>query len=646
MANHYKTVQSLISMVCLSVLVGPVLAQTVSDNKKLRANAAERNTARASEAESLQAQRRTFATSLLTSLADEARSFNDLALRPRVLARAADTLWDADSETARTLFRRAWEAAEKGDAEGVTLKTKDSPPPMVIALRRMSGQDLRSEVLGLVAGRDRALAEEFLARLTADAKRESEDLKSDATARNTTDSWSGSEASAKRLQMAGRLLDAGQIERSLEFAAPVLGQVNVNSISFLSTLRAKEPGAAATADRWFAALLARAEFDPSSDANTVSGLSSYAFTPGVYVTFMADGHARWSQPEESAGPLNPPNLAPSLRNRFFQVAASILLRPLPPPDQDFSTSGYTGRYMIIKRLLPLFDQFAPDAALALRSQMNSLAGNAGTTAAGSDSSLLTKGLQPAGTADNAFENMQYRLDHAKTTRERDSIYADAAALLGSQGDARAQDLADKIDNSDRRAQLRRYVDFELVRFVIRKKEPSEVARLAKAGQLTHTQRAWAYVQAARLLMNSERARALQFLEDAADEARRIKGDDADRACLLISVATQFVRADHVRAWEIMSEAVEAANSAEGFTGENMQLRFPIATKDGVKISSIGGEEFALVGVLRSLTKEDLDRSIDLAKSFKNVAPRANATLAIASALLDKNAEVGFKLQAR
>jgi hypothetical protein len=641
MANYYKTVQSLISVLCLSMPLPSVLAQTVPDNKRPQANVAERNTAKARKAESLQAQRRTFAISLLTSLADEARSYNDLALRPRVLARAADMLWDADSETARTLFRRAWEAAEKGDAEEVTLKTKDSPPPMVFALRRMSGRDLRSEVLGLVAGRDRALGEEFLARLTADTKRESEDLKSAATVRNTADSWSGSEAIARRLQMARGLLDAGQIERALELAAPVLGQVNVNSISFLSTLRAKDP---ATADQWFAALLTRAEFDSSSDANTVSGLSSYAFTPGVYVTFMADGHARWSQPEESSAPLNPPNLAPSLRNRFFQVAASILLRPLPPPDQDFSTSGYIGRYMIIKRLLPLFDQSAPDAALALRSQMNSLASNDATIAAGSDSSLLTKGLQPGGTADNAFENMQDRLDHAKSTRERDSIYADAAALLGSQGDSRAQDLADKIDDSDRRAQLRRYVDFELVRFAIRRKEPSEVARLAKAGELTHTQRSWAYVQAARLLMNSERSRSLQFLEDAADEARRIKGDDPDRACLLISVATQFVIADHVRAWEIMSEAVEAANSSEGFTGEDMQLRFPIATRDGIKISSIGGEEFALAGVLRLLAKDDLYRSIDLAKSFKNVAPRANATLAIASTILDKNAEVGFKLQ--
>ena len=66
--------------------------------------------------EALEAQRRTFAASIIMSLADEARSYKDLALRARVLARSADALWDVDPDGARTLLRRAWEAAEKADA--------------------------------------------------------------------------------------------------------------------------------------------------------------------------------------------------------------------------------------------------------------------------------------------------------------------------------------------------------------------------------------------------------------------------------------------------------------------------------------------------------------------------------------------------
>jgi len=607
----------LISLVCLSVPPVSTPAQTPAE-KKVQAKSREKETSKVSEADSLDAERRAFAVSLVTSLAEEARSYQDLALRPRVLARAADTLWDTDSDTARTLFGRAWEAAEKGDAEEVTVKTKDNPPPLVIALRRKMGHDLRSEVLGIAARRNRTLGEEFLAKLKDETEREAKDSKS-------------SEAASKRLQLAGKLLEDGQIELALEFATPALDQVNADSIGFLSALRGKNPEAA---DQRFAFLMARAEFDPSSDANTVSGLSSYAFTPGFYVTFSPDGGASWTQGDSVS--TSPPNLPQALRNRFFQVGGVILLRPLPPPDQDSTSSGRAGKYMVIKRLLPLFAQYAPDIASALRAQLAALTGDPLKRAVGDDSSLLVNGLRPEETGGNVLEKMQDRLDHAKTSRERDSIYADAAVTLANQGEARAQDVADKIDDSDRRTQVRQYVDFEFVQLAIRKKEALEVARLAKGGQLTHTQRAWAYTQAARLLMNSQRQRALGFLEEAADEARHVDGDDPDRTVLLIGVATQFVTADRVRAWEIISEVVKAANSTEKFTGENEELTFlMMATKSGVKFTRIGGKDFGLSEMLRSLTKVDLYRSVDLAKSFKNDAPRAVATLAIASAVLEK-----------
>lgn len=616
---------SVMSLSCLVVLTFPALAQSDA-GRRIQANVSEKESSKVSEPDPLEAQRRAFAISLVIAIANEARTYSDLALRPRVLAHAADVLWDADNFTARALFRRAWEAAEKGDAEDVTVKTKDNPPPMVIALRRMSGHDLRSEVLGMAARRDRALREEFFAKLKSENERETEDSKSTG---RPGDSWSASEAASKRLQVASKLLNDGQVERALEFAAPALDQVNASSIGFLCALRAKRPDAG---DQRFALLLARAELDPLSDANTVSGLSSYAFTPGFYVTFSADGGATWSQ--EDSVTIAPPNLPANIRNSFFEAAGSILLRPLPPPDQDFSSSGRTGKYKVIKRLVPLFDQYAPDTAAALRAQLTALTGNSLRDTTNNENPLLTQGIKPEDGPNDVLEKMQYQLDHANTSRERDQIYGAAAVTLATQGDVRARDLAAKIDESDRRAQLRQYVDFEFVRLAIRKKEAMEGARLAKTGQLTHSQRAWAYTQAARLLLDSQRQSALEFLEEATDEARRIEGDGPDRAVLLIGVATQFFAARRVRAWEMISEAVKAANFAENFTGEN-ELRFTLFTRSGVKSISIGGEDFSLSGVFRSLAKDDLYRSIDVAKSLKNDAPRAAATLAISSAILEK-----------
>ncbi len=593
---------------------------------KSEAKTDEAEASKLSEAALLEVQRRDFVISLVISLADEAKSYRDLGLRARVLARSADTLWDADNNAARALFRRAWEAAEKGDADEVTIKTKDAPPPMVIAMRRMSGRDLRSEVITLAGRRDRALGEELLAKLTEQTKSDAAD--SNANTQNINDGWSTSPAVAKRLLVARNLLDEGQVERALEFAAPGLNQVNEKTISFLCALRVKRPD---LADPIFALLVNRVEFDPASDANTISGLSSYAFTPGFYLTFGADGGVRWTPQENIAAP----NLPAALVNRFFQVAGNVLLRPSPPADQDTSSAGRTGKSKVIRRLLPLFDQYAPGTAVALRSQLTALTGEQSRSAVNDRNSLLTQGIQPEASVTSTLEKMQDRLDHAKTTKERDAIYSDAAAVLASRDDARAQDLAEKIDNSEQRARVRGYVDLCLVRFAIKKKDASSVVRLAKAGLLTHPQRTWAYTQAARLLIVSDRARALELLEEAVAEARRIEAADPNRARGLIAVVTQLLAADQVRAWEIMGEAVKAANGTEDFSGEDVGLHLMFGTESGLKLIEIEGSEFSLGTLFRALAKVDLTRANDVAKGFTNDAPRAVATLALAKAVLVK-----------
>src|SRR6266436_3702261 len=113
------------------------------------------------------AQRRTTAISLLTSLADDARSFKDQALRARVQARAADALWTTEPDRARDLFRRAWDAAEIGDAETARRVAEDSQRQrqqtgMVVTRNR---REMRLEVLRLMAKRDKKLTEEFLQKL-------------------------------------------------------------------------------------------------------------------------------------------------------------------------------------------------------------------------------------------------------------------------------------------------------------------------------------------------------------------------------------------------------------------------------------------------------------------------------------------------
>lgn len=578
------------------------------------------------EPDPLIAQRRLTAIALLTSLADDARSFKDPALRARVQARAADALWTTEPERARDLFHRAWDAAEAGDTEMAQRAAEEAQKQrrQGVVMRRFR-RDTRSEVLQLVARRDKKLANEFLQKIEDDAAKQAKDSAADADAAKMMDRWSAPEAQAKRIALARALLQDGDVERALSFAGPVLGQVNKDSINFLSALREKD---AQAADTGFSALLARAIQDPSADANTVAGLSSYAFTPFLYVTFSADGGSFANQ---EAPPTPAPALPAELRNAFFQVAMGILMKPQPPPDQDTSTSGRGGKYMVIKRLLPLFEQYVPQQAAELRVLMNAVATEQ-DVARGQGNRAIDRGIAPDEASGDPLKTMQDRLDRAKTADERDGIYADVAAALANGGKAEGRDLADKIADSDFRKQTLAYVDFELLRAAFQKKDAPEIVRIVKTGELTRIQRVWGYTQAARL--TKDQARAIDLLQEAAAEARRLEASDPDRARALVAVANGFASFDHARSWEFMSEAIKAANGAEGFTGEDGQVSAMLRSKNMAVATAAGSTDFNVGEVFGSLATEDFYRSIELAKNFSGETPRSNATIAVARAILD------------
>jgi len=327
------------------------------------------------------------------------------------------------------------------------------------------GPSLRSEVLRLVAKRDRKLGEEFLKALDEAAEKERSDAATNQ--RNNADSRLGG---SQRLQLARRLVEDGEIQRALEFATPALNTVSPDSIFFLSALREKN---AQLADGAFTNLLALAARDPNSDANTVSGLSSYLFTPFLYVTFEREGGSNQSR---QRGPTPAPEVDPALRNNFLKVAFSILMQPVPAPDQDRSTSGRTGKYLLIKRLLPLFEQYAADLAPNLRTQMTALASYVPPDMQQGENRAVSVGIQPESSEGDPLQRMQERLDRATKSDDRDAIYADYAVSLSQDGDPRGKDLVDKIENTELRKSVKAYTDFQLVQAAVRNKDVAEIGR--------------------------------------------------------------------------------------------------------------------------------------------------------------------------
>jgi hypothetical protein len=616
-------------VVCLLLVVITSVAQS---NKPASETAASKTTSSNKAAANAAAdraakERRATAVSLLVTLADDVRNFTDQKLRARTQARIADALWDADPDQGRALFRKAWDAAELADQESARLMAEERQRQQstTAGFALTLPPDLRLEVLRLAAKRDRAMGEELLDKLKDAKKQETEDATSAPSALDTPT------AVKQRLRLANQLLDT-DVERAMQFADPALGAVTMEGLNFLSFLRDKNPAAA---DLRYGRMLAGAEANLQSDANTVSLLSSYLFTPHMFVTFLRSGGQESSQMNR---PTPPPEVAPELRSAYLRVAAAILLRPLPPPEQDQSTSGIQGKFLAIKRLLPLFEQYGPKAtADQLRGELASLGQGTGRDVADNDGDGddfgLRRGITPDPDPADREKALLDRVDRAKTPAERNAIYLQLANINANKGDLRARDFVEKIDEMEMRNKVRPYVDVTLALNVVEKKDIEKTLAIARTGELSHIQRVWVLTQAAKLLPKSDREKSLEIIGEAATEARRIDPSDPDRPRALIAVANALLLSDAPRAWESVPEIAKAANSAEGFTGEDGRLTIRLQTPSMTSMRSSTVDDFNLTGIFKTLTQENYTEAVALARNFEGQAPRATAVISIARTIL-------------
>ena len=568
-------------------------------------------------------ERRARARSLLIALSSDARSFQDQTLRARSLARIADALWKVDSEQGQLMFRKAWDAAEVADLE--------SDKKLQEEIRRVQARtgggyainlppSVRREVLRLAARHDRVLGEEFLEKLKAQ--------KIDTATPATANPNRLSDALTQRLSVALELLEAGALERALELADPALTTVSRESLNFLVYLREKHPNAA---DSRYSTLLGAAANNPQSDANTVSLLSSYIFTPHLYVTFTGGGVST----SQSSNEIKPADVAPELRAAFLQAGASILLRPLPQPGQPDQSSAADVKYLVIKRLLPFFEQFAPpEVAESLRGHLNALNAVVKDNTRQRDEEYISKGIKPEKPEGEKEQVLLDRLERAKTSAERDALFIQLAFMISNKADMRAREFASKVEEPELRKQIVAYIDSALVINSVEKKLTDQALELVHKGELTQLLKTWVLTQCAKILAKSDPTKALELVDEAATEARRLDVSNPALPKALLAVANALKVIDTKRVWDATFDAVKAANSAEGFTGEDGELNLSFASKGSSSARSHSVRDFDVEGIFKDLADQDYDRAVELARGFQGEGPRAVATIAIARAVLD------------
>jgi hypothetical protein len=521
------------------------------------------------------------------------------------------------------LFRKAWEAAEVADEES-DKKVQEE----IRQIRARTGgyavtlpPNVRREVLRLAARHDRALGEEFLEKLKAQ--------KLDTTNIPIANPNRLSDVLTQRLSVALELFQTGAVERALEIADPALTTVSRDGLNFLTYLREKNPGAA---DSRYSTMLAAAANSTLSDANTVSLLSSYIFTPHLYVTFTGGGVST----SQSSNEIKPADVAPELRAAFLQAAASILLRPLPQPGEpDHNSSAFDVKYLVIKRLLPFFEQFSPpEMAESLRGHLNALNTAIKDSTRQRDEEFINKGIRPDKPAEERAQVLLDRIDRAKTSAERDSLYIQLASMTANKAEMRAREFASKVEEPELRKQVVAYIDSTLAMNLVEKKLTDQALEVAHKGEIPQLMKTWVLTECAKIMAKTDQTKALELVDEAATEARRLDVSDPALPRALIAVANALKVIDAKRVWDAAFDAVKAANSVEGFSGEDGELVVKFASKSSSSVRNSDVPDFDLEGIFKDLANQDYDRAVELARGFQGEGPRAVATIAIARAVLD------------
>lgn len=612
----------LITVSCSAVAQSSKTVQTNPSNPQdSKQTAAEKTkAAKDAEAERVRNERRANAQSLLLALASDATRFNDSTLRTLTLARVADLLWEADRQRSRAMFRTAWEATEIAEKENLARYHEWRSQYMNASglTIRPSFPRVRLEVLRLATRRERALGEEFL-KLKGLA--DSPQVPTDANY----------PVNLQRIEVACHLLNAQQVEQAAQFADPALNMISTWTVDFLSSLRERDPVAA---DQRYSVMLANAAANSTTDANMVSMLASYLFTPHSFVMFSGDGG---SFIDSFSGNRERPVVNPALQLAFFRTASSILLRPLAPPGGEQNSPGHNGHYLVIKRLMPLFEQFAPaEMTAALRGQLEALSSLiTKATRDRDDDNLVREGIRPNKFEENWEQSLLDQLDRAKTSAERDNANYKLATMFAGKGQLKARDYVDRIDESELRNNVRTNVDMRLGHYAVNKKDVDRMLELVRNGQLPHVYKARLLSLAAKLLAKSDNDKAAMLIDLAAAEARRIQASDADSPRAFLAVANAVLSVNPAAIWDAMSEAVKASNSAESFSGEGGQLSYSVPLNGMPYSYRETVPDFDLDGIFKTLTEQNYDRVVELAQGFTRQGPRAVATIAIARTVLEE-----------
>ena len=613
------------------------------EKKELEKKEPEKKDEKAAEAELSPLQQR--GLGLARQVGDDAVGLEDKRGVARVQVAAADLLWARDEEVGRKFFQRAFDAACAYYRE-----SKDDNIDHVGSRATVARQDVRLEVIRAASSHDAAFARELTNKYVEEKQREYQEKRNQSGTATPTDNpmFGRIDASADDLIQTASSLLGTDLKMAVELTQRALALGVTQSMpGFLAQLAGRNRAAA---DQVYLFGLDRLLANSSATAGQLLLLGAYPFGEGQVL--VSDGNNT-----QGLGFGAPKNFQIDLAivNRFLTTAMTVMARtvemnPAEVPDKALRAklALFTGRV-----LEPKVTQYKPEMMEPWRELEGQLAAATDPQA----SNYINQVAQQAGQNQNSNGPLNPRgsggpsldsndrikslLDQAQQTSDfnrRDSLYYSAASIAVSSGEvARALGIVDRISNLDFRRQVRDFILFDAAQRAAQEKQLDEARKYALDVSATD-QRAYLLASIARVaLAQKDRQRAVELLEEAAQKA--IAADNtANKMRALLSITHLYASFDSIRAFEIMTEAVRAANKVPHYGVDDARLVRVLespGSNGSTSVNSSTDDGFDLGKTLKRLASTDFDRALLLAQSLDSKTLKLAAMVAVASAPFEK-----------
>lgn len=585
----------------------------------------------------LELTRRAAAIELITTTAENARTFKDLFFRPRVQTLAADALWPHDETRARAIFRRAWDAATAFDKSEQEAEEKETGVASTLLIT-----EARDEVLRITAGRDPELAQTFLNELLA-AKKDNETNEASAQQTPTARTpWRElSPAGQRRLALAYEMLKQNNHRAAAAIARPAIKEgAGGDTITFI--LRLREQNAEASDELYLLLLTTVARNLGLVDANDILLLSAPIVSPNLLVVVDNQGALQFRPLQIRATAISDERI----RSVFFGLAQGFLLRSDVQTPPGGTLAEAIGRFFAIGRLLPSMEREWPPAVAGLRMRSASLANQIGAARSESLNSQLSLTRMTSDQTEDPLRAQLNQLGRARDAAERDRISLDvvrkASALRLWD---RARRAAGEIENVELRRRALSFIALnqiaDLLRAYADDKETNfeNLAKFVRSADVPAAAIAWGLAQTAVIATRQgDSKRAAAMLDEAEVLAGRTPAGTRERVAAYTAVTRLAVGIDVKRAWQLLPEIVRAINAVADYAGDENSIELSVtddldSETDSLSMSS---DVFRVSGVFATMAALDSEKALTAARALGNELPQAFVSLAIARAMLSNS----------